>query len=423
MGSKGISPNIDRARDPWTSRTTVLPQPVLARRRSGLDRVAWASLYAFVFSIPWEDAFPVLGGLEISRWLGLLSFGLTFIRMLRMGRLRKLSSLHSWMLVFAAWSAFSIVWSIAPKNTAERAGTYVQLIGMAWAIWELAADYPRVRRLTQAYVLGSIVSSVMTTQSAISNRYNSLYRYTAGGFNQNDLGILLALSIPMSLYLISRDKGRIRYLYWIQLPLCITALLLTGSRAAVLTLGVGLIGSLFLVASWPGRQRIFIAIAAVIMAAVLAYAVPGPTWERVFSIGEEVVDGDMTHRTTIWAGGMEVFRNHPFVGVGSGAFAPAVANLIDNWYVAHNTFISVLVELGIVGELILATWLAAMLFCAMRLPRLDRCLWLTLILAWAVGVSSGTWEYHKATWFLFGALAAWVSAAHKEWLIRRPDGL
>ena len=45
-------------------------------------------------------------------------------------------------------------------------------------------------------------------------------------------------------------------------------------------------------------------------------------------------------------------------------------------------------------------------YLAVRMGGLDRWLWIVLLLTWAAGVSSLTWEYRKVTWFLFGMIAA-----------------
>src|SRR5260221_426319 len=96
-----------------------------------LDRVAYVSLCAFIFVLPWEDTVPLIGGLVLSRWLGLLACGITLMRTAVTPNRRKLFSLHYAMLAFAGWSSLSIFWSVDWDSTAARIGTYLQLLVLA----------------------------------------------------------------------------------------------------------------------------------------------------------------------------------------------------------------------------------------------------------------------------------------------------
>jgi len=135
----------------------------------------------------------------------------------------------------------------------------------------------------------------------------------------------------------------------------------------------------------------------------------------------------LTHRTLLWAAGLDAFRNHPFLGVGSGAYGLTILKVADFSYmtgsaanaVAHNTFLSILVELGVVGALLLFMLLASMVYSAIRMRYLERCLWISLLLTWTIGVSALTWEYRKPTWFLFSLLAAHVYARREIGQIAR----
>jgi O-antigen ligase len=129
-------------------------------------------------------------------------------------------------------------------------------------------------------------------------------------------------------------------------------------------------------------------------------------------------EGTLTHRTVLWAAGLQVFRDHPFLGVGAGAYAPATVRMVDVPLIAHNTFLSVLVELGVLGAVLLTALLALLVYKAFQLPFFERRTWLALLTTWAVGASALSWENRKATWFLFGLLAAHAHAAGRRPILR-----
>jgi O-antigen ligase len=391
-----------------------------------LDRLAFGLLWVFILAVPWEGD-TMIGGVAITVWLGLLTAAAAFLRLSVKGSIRKPSALHGWMAAFVVWALLSLVWTLDTEMTLTRAGSYLQLAIMVWLIWELVLTDERWMALLYAYCMGACVSSInairnlimgMTSASDQARELTEYGRYAPKGFDQNELALVLALSIPMAFYLLTRRQsfpGAI--LCWAQLPLGIVAILLTGSRAGLISLSVALTIVVFALPLLRGWKRLICWVAFPCIVASAVFCVPANTWKRLLTTGSEITGGTLDHRTVIWAAGLNVFRQHPFIGVGAGAFGPSVVAAIDKNYVAHNSFLSILVELGVVGALILLALLTSMLYVAVRMGGLDRWLWIVLLMTWTVGLLSLTWEYRKVTWFLFGMIAADASLTRRG---RRP---
>jgi O-antigen ligase len=392
-----------------------------------LYQLAYFFLWVFIFAVPFEEQFPpeVPHDIALSRWFGLAAGCLAFFRILITRHPRRPSILHGWMFVFVLWAGMSTGWSVAPDDTAIRVGTYVQLLIMVWLIWELAPTESRCIGLFYAYVFGTCVPALSTVHNFILNRSTAdlraatgivsldTDRFTAGHINENDLGLLLVLSVPLAVYLLTRKKsGLLGYLCWLQLAAAIMAILLTGSRASLISLGFAfLIVPLSLAKMSHARKSALLSgLAGACTGAV--FFVPRETWDRLLTIGTALTEGSFTHRTSIWAAGVDVFRNNPLCGVGAGAFGTSVRSLLDVPYVSHNAFLSVLVELGTIGAMIFFVLLVSLLFSALHMPKFEKRLWIVLLLSWAVGVSSLTWEYRKPTWILFGLLVTHFAATY-----------
>jgi O-antigen ligase len=107
---------------------------------------------------------------------------------------------------------------------------------------------------------------------------------------------------------------------------------------------------------------------------------------------------------------LKVLKQHPILGVGSGAYPKAVEpwlgvpKVAGFQYVAHNTFLSVLVECGLVGFAIFALLLATLLLYIWTMQSLERFLWLVVSASWAVGVLTLTWEHYKPTWLIMAMI-------------------
>jgi O-antigen ligase len=393
-----------------------------------LDRAAFAGLCAFVFTMPWEEAVPLLGGFVISRWIALVVFGILILRIGAGRQVRKLSLVHGLMLAFVTWSALSFFWTIDQESTISRAGTFIQLLFLAWMVWELVQTNARATTLIQAYVFGATVLAVSTLYNFMIGKQaadlaaeegNSLKyhdsRYSMLGVNENDLGLMLALSLPMTLYLLSRRKNPLLIpLYWIHIGVTLTALFLAGSRGGLISAGVGMLMFPLIMYRLPQWQKVaFVAVCAVGLVAGLAL-VPSEVLERITEVGTDLTEGTMTHRTVLWNAGLEVFRDHPVIGVGAGAYGPAIVRAVDIGYVAHNTYLSVLVELGVIGALLWMALVGCLFWSASEAAHDERCLWNVVLLTWAVGVFALTWEYQKTTWFVFALLAAHTYAARRR---------
>ena len=259
-----------------------------------------------------------MAGYAIGRWIGLVALGIGLMRVAVSRQGRRPSVVHYGMGAFVLLSSLSILWSIDADATTTRMGTYLQLLAAVWLIWELASVEARVVGLLHSYVLGTYVSATIVILNFLGGRTAAdvFYeqtgqhkwhdaRFTITGVNENDLGLMLALSLPMTFYLLARRKGPITLLYWLQILLCITAILLTGSRGSAMAAMVACAMYPLTLSRLPLTQRLvsILVCSAAIVAGVLV--VPKDTWIRLLSFGTEVSEGTLTHRTVIWAAGLQ----------------------------------------------------------------------------------------------------------------------
>jgi O-antigen ligase len=305
--------------------------------------------------------------------------------------------------LFVLWNIMSCFWSFDIERTAERILIYFQLASLVWILWDLYTLPAALKAGLQAYVLGAYVPIGSTVANFVAGSksvpLSTVLRYSATGFNANDLGLTLALGIPAAWYLtVSGSDGRrargLRLLNYAYIPAAILAILLTASRGALLATVPGF---LFLLGSLA-RLKLFtrVLICAVLVGGLFALKplIPQSSLQRIATTGTSITEEDLGGRADIWRKGIAVFSEHPILGVGSGAFPTA----IGSGQVAHNAFLSVLVEVGMIGFFLFVTVLAIAVCQTMQQPRWDFRFWLTILLVWAIGASTLTWERELQTW-------------------------
>jgi len=72
--------------------------------------------------------------------------------------------------------------------------------------------------------------------------------------------------------------------------------------------------------------------------------------------------------------------------------------------VAHNSFLSVLVETGMVGLMLFGTLFVIAVVSTFYLPKLESNLWRTVLFIWFLGASALTYEHHKPTWLVLALI-------------------
>jgi len=178
-----------------------------------------------------------------------------------------------------------------------------------------------------------------------------------------------------------------------------------------------------------GRQKIAVLFTVLLLVCGALVFVPSTSWDRLSTMPSEFTQGTLTGRTVIWKAGWELFRTHPLLGVGANAFRTTVSrvlalplnmDVLALTPVAHNTFLSVLAEGGVIGFTLFCALLSVLALSLRALPPFQQQLWLVCLGVWVIGVSGLTWEMRKPTWFFFGLLIAQCGAMVQKRATQNP---
>lgn len=375
-------------------------------------------LTLLVFSIPWEKSVLIPGIGTLTKLIGVAALLSGFIDVFRRRELRSANLVLIVSAAFILWSAATWLWSLDRPATLARTVTYVQLFFMVWLIWQFCRTARQQRMLMSAYVAGAAVAAAATVVRYAEGIQTYWKRYAAPGFDPNDLGVTVALAIPMALYLALRDKG---WLYRAAIVVVAAAVLLTASRTALIATFAGFT---FVPWTWRGSSHLQrwtgIGLAGLTVLGAVALA-PKESRARIATTTTEITQGTLHKRTTIWKAGLRSLKQYPLQGAGAGAYPDSVEPYIGvppragHEYVAHNAFLSVLVETGMIGFCLYALLLLSLAAFVWVMPWREAMLWSVVLLVWVIGASTLTWEHRKPTWLIAGlVMAHWARAFDPE---------
>lgn len=370
-----------------------------------MKSLAYAALWIYVFCVPWTIIVAFGSGINlISRVTGMVALGLALLAATISGRIRRLHGFHVSALLFVMWAGLSqlVFFFRSGYRLPSKYWTFIQLLLVLWMIWEIAPSKRQQLGLLAAYVFGAYVTAADTI--VLFRSQAGLRRFAAGGADPNGLAMTLALALPIAWYLgMAYRHSVLRWLFRAYVPIGFFALGLTGSRGGMVA---GVVALLFVPLSitrlTPARLATAIVLLGLSGALAVAY-VPDQVIQRLATTGSEVEDLRFGGRFTIWKAGIRAFAQKPIKGYGTGAFIPAVAPWgVDQ--VAHDSFLSVLVEQGLVGLLLYLGMFLAVFLAIRRQPRLERRFSLVLLATLGVTMLPLTWEDNKAVWFILAAL-------------------
>jgi O-antigen ligase len=340
---------------------------------------------------------------------------------------------------FLGWTLLSAVWAESPGSALASFSRYLPIAMLFFIVFTAVRTRKQALLVAASLLVGAVGVSIYGLYAGAPA--SDAGRLAVGGVGDDPNGLASALVVGLALSIgvaanLKRYPG-VRLAAWTAGAFCVLGVFFTVSRGGLIALGVSLIAALFLAGRWRPR----IAIATVLITIVTVYyftaLAPPAARERITqsTSGQAQLEEG---RTTIWAVGERMARANLIKGVGAGNFrissphyllAPGVVarsdQIIDKPLVAHNMYLEILAETGIVGLALFGAILVFSLVCCMRAAKVysrlrdragelfARALAIGLIGNMATGIFLSQ-EYDKPLWILLGLGPALLSIARSE---------
>jgi O-antigen ligase len=333
-------------------------------------------------------------------------------------------------VLLAAWGLSSALWAKdVPLAVADGLGLTLG-VALLFIVFAAIRREQHPRWLVTGYICGAAATAVV---GILRPSPDDASRLTGGVGDPNFLAAMLVPALVFSVFALGWVQGAGRRSVLVGCILLFTvAIYLTQSRGGLVALGAAFAAALLF--GGPIR-RYFAGLAVIVMTiGVVYYAAFASSYE----LQRLMNPGSGTGRADLWSVAREMIADHPYVGVGAGNFPlvarqyvtetvnlPFVRLIVDTPKVAHNTYLGIFADLGVVGLALFVavvlsglvlTWRATARFAragATELELVSRAVLVALIgMLTAFVFLSG--HYEKQFWLLLGLGIALYGLARRQ---------
>jgi O-antigen ligase len=311
----------------------------------------------------------VAGGLLALSWLAAVAS--------RKGARRAFVTAHPLfagvLAFFLAWALLSLTWAGSVGDGVQSVVRYILSAFLFLIVFTAIRKRRHVEWLVGAFVVASLLSAAYGFITPPDPSLGEGDRLAGTLADSNALAAVLVAGVVLSLALAfeMRRKPLIRIALLVIGALCLLSNFLTLSRGGLIALGVAMLTAIVFGGRWRTAAVGLTVLVAASVFVFFSFVATANQTARVTSFG-----GGGSGRTDLWTVGWRMVQAHPVRGVGAGNFqhesihyliAPGALHrtdlILNKQLVAHNTYLQVLSELGVVALVPFLAILGFALWC------------------------------------------------------------
>ena len=266
------------------------------------------------------------------------------------------------LLLFLSVSILSLLWTIDYNKGLYFISSMGLQALLIITISQVQYTFNQRKGIIKSYVFGTLVLSILFLVfiypvGSFTNRFTIFYNGVL--FDPNNLGVQFVLGIVflMSLKYSGLFKNILRILLVV---LFVYVVLLTASRTAILALGFFIpLYAYILYRRNNSAKRMFRFIFVTVFILLLASLLLNIDFYSIFSRFSDVTG---SNRVYLWMVSRDLILRNPILGYGIGSSSTLLESVTGYNLGTHNTFITVLLELGIVGLIAFLSFVVGFLF-------------------------------------------------------------
>lgn len=316
--------------------------------------ILYTILYLFFFLTPIESISIIQGGNFSLPKLSVLL--LIIVYLFRTSRGKLFSNVFLGIMgVYSAWALVTSIFSINAEGAVARWFSFlVPLLVLIYILNRLVTDEKNIRNIMLSFVAGCCIPICIMIYFTMQGVTGELNRMTAFEQDQNELSVMLSIAASFVFILLKQNYPKIVNIFLVVfLCVCLVAILLTGSRTGLI---IFLAVSMFGLVSFGKKGILWAVLSIIFITPLILPFIPESNIERLLETQEQVSEGDFTGRGYVWERGLTAFHSQNpirmLLGVGYDQFQFLYNQNYGTFTAPHNTYLSVYVELGIIGFLI-----------------------------------------------------------------------
>lgn len=325
------------------------------------------SIWAFIVLCRPQDIFLFLGQFRPALAIAVLTMGLVAIQLKHLpGPLVFRERQVKYYLALVIIMIFGIPWSLYPRNSfTELFTVYINVIVFFFIFYKLVSSE---KRLSTIILIACLGNGMYSASAVLTGGFELSRLFFGDMFDPNDLAFFAIGFLPLNLIFLSRDNPS-----WMRLA-CLSSfgfgtllILYTGSRGGLVAFSVVMI-LLFLRRTTVLSFSLKAVCAAIFVVVVALAPIETERYRTILSFHDDYNIQDESGRIALWEIGVRAMLQNPLTGVGVGSYGMAVgldrqARGLESarWQTAHNSFVQIGAETGVVG-LVLFLWMSINVF-------------------------------------------------------------
>jgi O-antigen ligase len=384
-----------------------------------------------------DTILPSGGVISVPKLMGLLLM-LSWFALLTAGGAERRQQVFSHpaflfvLALFVGWVCMSATWAEEVSGTLDTLERVLPNVFLFLIVFSAVRTRDDALWLVGALVIGAFISASYGLMVPVDP--GSADRLSGGTGNANETAAALVVGgvLAAGLAAALREQPLLRLAAICVAPLCAYGVFLTLSRGGLVALAAALVTGIVMAGRWRWIAILLVGVAISTAVVYFVTVAPPEARDRVTKF-----EGG-TGRTDIWKVGWRMVEAEPVHGIGAGNFANTSVHyllqpgalmrsdfIVDTPKVAHNMYLEVLAELGIVGAALFGAILIFSLVCTFKAIRgferagdrgmeiLSRALFIALVALLASDVF-GSRQYSKQLWLLLSLGPAFLAIARAQ---------